>query len=194
MRLNWVGLAAVSLLGVAPQARAAATTYVLDQDRTTLHFTGRAMGHRFTGTARAVQATLVFYPERAGLAQPAEILVQVAAMETGNAARDRDMRAMFDADRYPTIRCVVTKIELLTPTPAETTRYRLEGRLRIRSIERPFSVEAAASVSPDGIEASGRVPLSLADFDLAPPRLMLGLVRVHSNVRVTFTSRWTRQP
>ncbi len=197
MRLRWYAVAAVSCLGFASQASAAATTYVLDHDQTTLSFTGRAMGHRFTGIAHSVQGILAFDPEQNTLLQPADILIHVMAMDTGNAGRDRDMRTMFEAERYPTIRFVLTALESLPHASADRAlrrRYRLEGRLRIRSIEQPITFEVDAAVSPEYVEASGQTSVTLTTFDLKPPALMLGLVRVRRHVLVRFASRWTRQP
>ena len=190
-------IAILSLWGWMDTAQAAPTTYVLDQAHSTVRFVGRAMGHRFTGTAHAVEGTLVFDPEQEALIRPADILIPVAALETGHAGRDQDMRHMFEADRYPALRFTLVKVTRLFEGPSDSSasrRYQLSGRLQIRSIEQPVAFEVLATVSPERIEASGHVLLTTTAFALTPPRLMFGLVRVHQDVLVTVESQWNRQP
>jgi len=195
---NLVGVVvAVGLFSGPDPSWAAPTTYVLDQEHSHVQFTGSAMGHRFRGRAQALQGRLDFDPARDQLLRPAEMLVSVGALTTDHPRRDQDMWKMFEAADYPVIRCVLTKLIPLAQDPPGTAgarRYRVEGRLQIRTIEQPVAFDVVATVTPEFIEASGELPLTTSAFDLRPPALMLGLVRVRKQVRVEFSSRWTRQP
>lgn len=187
----------VGLLSGPDPSWAAPTTYVLDQEHSRVQFAGSAMGHRFRGRAQALQGRLDFDPVRDQLLRPAEILISTGALTTDHPRRDQDMWRMFEAADYPVIRCVLTKLTPLSRDPPDASgarRYRVEGRLRIRTIEHPVAFEVAATVTPEFIEASGELALTTSAFDLRPPALMLGLVRVRKQVRVEFASRWTRQP
>jgi polyisoprenoid-binding protein YceI len=169
----------------------------LDQEHSRVQFTGSAMGHRFRGLAQALQGHMDFDPARDQLLRPAEILISAGALTTDNTRRDQDMWAMFEAADYPVIRCVLTTLTPLSHDPPDASgarRYRVEGRLRIRTIEQPVIFEVAATVTPEFIEASGELPLTTSAFALRPPALMWGLVRVRKQVHVEFASRWTRQP
>lgn len=114
--------------GLCGETRAAAVTYTLDQDHRTVQLTGAAKGRRFTGTAHVLQGQLVLDSAQDALLRPAEVLVSVAGLETGNVRRDRDMRAMFEADRYPDIRFLVSAI---TPRPAERVDSMLSRRYSV---------------------------------------------------------------
>ncbi len=190
-------LVAVGLFSGPDPSWAAPTTYVLDQEHSRVQFTGSAMGHRFRGRASVLQGHLDFDPANDQLLGPAEILISVGALTTDNAGRDRDMRQMFEAERYPTIRCILTT---LTPLAREQRgalgprRYHLEGRLKIRTIEQPVAFEVVATVTPELIEASGELLLTTSAFALQPLTLKLGLPRMRKHVHVEFASRWTRQP
>ncbi|MBI3009799.1 MAG: YceI family protein [Candidatus Omnitrophica bacterium] len=171
--------------------------YVLDQEHSHVQFTGSAMGYRFRGRVQALQGRLDFDPANDQLLHPAEILISVKALTTDHPKRDQDMWTMFEAADYPVIRCVLTTLTLLPDDfsgPSGTRRYRLEGRLKIRTIEQPVAFEVVATVTPERIEASGELPLTTNAFVLRPPTLMLGLVRVRKQVHVEFAIRWTRQP
>ena len=160
--------------------------YELDGDHSVLSFHAKTPLHPFTGVTHALQGRLDA-DEKLVLSQPAEILIPVATLDTGNKNRDKEMRRMFEADRYPGILFTARKIVETAPG-----RYRIEGSLRIRDIEQEITMDVEAREYPGFVEVSGSVPLTTTMFKLKPPSV-LGLIRVNENVSVTFQTRWNLQ-
>ena len=129
-----------------------------------------------------------------------EVEVPVAAMDTRNKSRDRQMREMFLSDRFPRIRGEARDVDV--------ERIRVEigkGRggnvpidllLRIRDVER--KVRATASnlrESGERVTFDLEFPVSLGEFGLKAPSV-LGIIRVGDkvSVKVTFTLTVSRSP
>ncbi len=186
---------ALSLWQGAALVWAAPTTYVLDAEQSTIRFIGHATLHRFIGTTHTLQGRLEFDPERQRLLSPAEVIIPVARLTTGLSRRDRAMRAMFEATRYPEIRFVLTKLTRYpdrSAQPGGPVRYHLEGRVNIRATEQPVAFDAAAYGSENALEVVGQVQMTTTMFGLTPPSVA-GLIHVRPDVLVQFTSRWTPQ-
>ena len=192
MRVQWIGvLIGVVALG-APRAAAAPHRYRIATNESSLRFTGEVPWHRFIGVTAGLQGRMGFDPEHQRMTVPGEVTIPVASFETGNRARDRDMREMFEAATFPQIRFTLVQLDALGPagdgvdTPK---RYRLSGRLQIRQVVQPVTVDVLARVSDTTLDVWGETQLMTTAFDLHPPAL-LGLFRVRPQVRVEFTTRW----
>jgi hypothetical protein len=158
-----------------------------------VHFAGSSTLHDFEGFASCepfvLQATAA---ADGGAVVPETVLcVTVAGMQTGNASRDRKMREMFDAARFPQIDGV------LSGAPVTELRRQLHdaagGRgsfplhLRIRDVEAPAAARVTRLVDdPRGLSFDLEFPVSLAAYRLEPPSV-LGLIRVADEVRVKVT-------
>ncbi len=180
------GLATVLFLAFAPAAWGAAWNGACD-----IRFRGTSTLHSFTGNVRC-QPFQVGASDAGGgkkIIPRAEVAVLTAEMDTGNRTRDRQMREMFQSDRFPRIRGVFGKID------PEGIRQKLrrspEGKapldftLTIRDIERP--VHAVASnlrESGGGVSFDVDYDVSLSDYRLVPPKVVFGLVRVDDKVTV----------
>ena len=180
-----IALAAAFLFGTG-KVWAEPLTYKLDSKESTLKFIGHATFHGFVGRTRSLQGKMVFDPESQVFTGPEEVIAPVQSIHTGIWARNQAMWRMFDAEHYPNIRFTPTKA-----TKLEDGRYRVEGLLKVREVERPISFKVKASVSGDAIEATGEVPLTTTLFDLKPPSAA-GIIRVRKDVLVQFTVYWKR--
>jgi polyisoprenoid-binding protein YceI len=176
-------------------AQAAPIAYEIQPQESVLEFEGHSTLHGFTGTSRELSGELLYDPDQHRLAQPTEILVPVASFRTGNDRRDRAMRAMFEADRFPAIRMTVTSIDPLEASAdaGGRRRYRLSGQAQVRAVTQPVAVDVWAMESPDSIEASGELRLTASQFGLKPPSVA-GLIRVRDELVVRFNTRWRPSP
>jgi len=156
-----------------------------------IRFQGTSTLHDFTGNVRC-QPFQVGVEEVAGEKTNipgAEVAVLAGEMDTGNKSRDRQMRKMFQSDKFPRIRGIFGRIDPEYTRQAlrrgPDARAPLDFTLKIRDIERP--VRAVAS---NFREAEGRVsfdveyPVSLKDFQLDPPSPFFGLIRVDDKIMV----------
>lgn len=148
-----------------------------------IEFHGTSTLHDFDGSVPPRRFEL--HPLSAGDGWITELDVPVAEMSTGNSARDSNMRAMLEGDRYPQIHASFSAIE---PAAARPARGDESGSipfvLTIRDVSRPLVGHVAHwAESAELVSFDVRFDVSLAEFGLAAPSV-LGLVRVGDRVEL----------
>lgn len=161
-----------------------------------VRFRGTSNLHDFTGNAACQPFRLGVEPAdgRRTVISGAEVAVLAAGMDTGNRSRDRQMREMLQADRFPGIRATFGSIdpeavgrELRKGAQAKVP---IDFTLTIRDVARPVhAVAGNFRESGEGVSFDVEYAISLKDFRLQPPRAMFGLLRVADSVQVTTAVR-----
>lgn len=147
--------------------------------RCAVRFFGTSTLHDFEGSAPC--ALLAIDPPDANGEYRVRAEVAVAQLGTGISARDRKMRAMFEAKRFPRITASFDRID------PNALRRGSAGAMRIsiRGVERSVmpAVSHWAEVAGKSARFRARFELSLRDFGMEPP-LAMGFIRVDETVKV----------
>ncbi len=156
-----------------------------------IRFQGTSTLHDFTGNVRCQPFRVGIEDVADGktIVPGAEVAVSAGEMDTGEKSRDRQMREMFQSDKFPRIRGIFGKID--------PEYFRQAGRrgpeggvqfdftLRIRDVERPVhAVVSNFRETGGGVSFDVEYPVSLKDYQLVPPKAFFGLVRVGDKVVV----------
>ncbi len=184
-----VKVAIFLVLAIVPPAWGAAW-----KGRCDVHFHGTSTLHAFTGSVpcRPFEVGVESADDGRAIIPRAEVSVPTAEMDTGNRSRDRQMRQMFESDRFPAIRGVFGRIEPerirqeLRKSPGG--KASLDFTLAIRDIARP--VHAVASNFREagrGVSFDVDYDVSLSDYGLVPPKPFFGLIKVDDRVAVKTT-------
>ncbi|SDF21123.1 YceI-like domain-containing protein [Blastococcus fimeti] len=140
------------------------------------------------GTTEQVSGSVVV---EGGSLTSAELTVDMASVATGNERRDSYFRDnVMDVGQYPTATFVVTgpvPLPELTGTPVPVP---VTGELTVKGTTREVQAELSVVRTPDGVDASGSVPMTFADHGVDPPNL--GFVRVEDAGAVEFLVHLTR--
>ncbi len=134
------------------------------------------------GTTDQVSGTVVVL---GGDLTTAEVTVDVASITTDSSPRDSYFRdSVMEVDAFPTATFAVDRaVDLpeLTGTPVTVP---VAGSLTLHGVTRPVTVDLAVVATATGVETSGTIPVTFADFDVTPPDL--GFVRVEDTGAVEF--------
>ncbi len=194
IRTAVIFLSLLTLMG-STAASAQPQAFKLAEGRSSVHFDAKSTLHPFAGDTRTLSGEMVWDDTAHQIAEGAVIRIPILPILTGEPKRDEAMRKMFDVHAYPEIEFKahrVTPITALAGAAAGHDRYRLEGVLRIRQVERPLSLEVTAVMSPQGsLDVSGETLVRTDQFGLKPASV-LGLVRVLPEVRIRFQSVWEK--
>jgi hypothetical protein len=132
----------------------------------------------------------------ASLENPGVVLVPVLGMDTDNERRDRQMRKMFDSERYPHIQGTIPPFDpfriaaQLAAPPLEGTP--LEFDLKIRDVSHRVQASAMNFQETAGeISFEMEFPLSLKTYQLEPPTA-LGFIRVGDQIQVRMAIRFRK--
>lgn len=112
-------------------------------------------------------------------------------LTTGDAGRDRQMRAALEVDRYPEIRFTLERVESSFASIGERADVllRIHGKLGIHGVERPTSFYGRARLKGDAVWVRGETTVKMTEFGISPPTRFLVAVRDMVLVRFDLTLR-----
>lgn len=113
------------------------------------------------------------------------LTVPVAKLDCGNGQMNDHMLKALKAKDHAAI---AFKLESYTLAKgSDTTQATLRGTLDLGGVSKPIVMEAALTPgAPGTMRMVGVYELSMKDYDLKPPSLMLGTLKVREKVKVGF--------
>jgi polyisoprenoid-binding protein YceI len=114
-----------------------------------------------------------------------ELTVPAEKIDCGNGTMNDHMREALKLDDAPTIRFTLGAYEMARTT--DGVEGTMHGTLALGGAQHPIDVAAVATDAGDGaLRVAGTYELSMSGFDLKPPSLMFGRIKVGDKVRVRF--------
>lgn len=164
---------AVFLVGPA-QLSAQGLTTPVDSTASVIHYTGDARMHNWTGTSRSVSGMFALTPETP---QSSRAVVQapVASFKSGRDRRDRKMREVTEAKKYPTVEYKTTEIQPIEwqkTSEGYAGRWDLEGDLTFHGRTKPVEARAQVQITSDSVFVDAQFSVSLTRFGVERPKLM----------------------
>src|SRR5512134_176668 len=156
-----------------------------------IRFLGTSTLHDFAGTARCqpFSVSVAGGADEGRMIRGVEIAVPVEEMDTKNRKRDKQMRGMFESDKFPLIRSVLTELdpdkirrEMRNDPNGKGT---VEFTLKIRDIgHRIRAAVGNLRETPERVSFDVEFPVSLKTYDLKPPSPLFGAIRVGDTIAV----------
>ncbi len=135
----------------------------------------------FNGMVRLSQGGLAL-SRLADAVQAVDLRIPAGALDCGNGTMNDHMWKALETDDHPQIRFQMERYSVGADSSVE-----LHGRLTIAGETRPLTmVLAVTEVEGGRLRVEGSTEFPMTDFGVRPPRLMLGTLRVHDPVVVSF--------
>ncbi len=116
-----------------------------------------------------------------------ELAIQVTALSSGESGLDENLRKALKADKNPTIDFRMTSYDVTAPSaPGGAAALKLKGDLRVAGVVRTVEIDADVKSVAGGLRIAGSKVLSMTDFKVEPPVLMLGIIRTGNQVTIRF--------
>lgn len=163
-------------------------------------FAGDSTLDRFTGDVTNVPLTVVCETNRTGkVVLNTRIEISPLRLTTHNKKRDANMYKMFRPDSFPKIVVAVADAPLDAAQLVATGPGSIPGTLPVQVTICGTTKEIrAATTDPepleDGWEFELETDLSLKEFKLEPPSLLLGAISVRDNVKVKAHVKLQKEP
>ena len=106
-----------------------------------------------------------------------------AKLDCENGTMNGHMMKALNATQHPTITFALTGYELSAATPVKGT---LQGTLTINGVAKPITLPAEFAAAGSALRVTGSYPLTMTEWQVAPPRLMMGALKVNPLVTVNF--------
>jgi hypothetical protein len=124
---------------------------------------------------------------RAGNLRGLELGVPLATMHSPKGSTlDKNMLKALKAAQHPEITFSLTQARVGEPS-GDSIRVTADGVLRVAGRERPITVAGRLVRSEAGVWLKGSHGLRMSEYDVKPPTMMLGTLRVRDSVSVHFT-------
>jgi polyisoprenoid-binding protein YceI len=121
----------------------------------------------------------------------AEVTVDIASVATDNGRRDAYFRGnVMHVEEHPTAVFRVTGPTDLPELTGAPVTVLVTGGLTVTGTTRPVQVELAVVRTPQGVDVSGSIPVTFADYGIRAPSL--GFVRVEDAGSVEFLLHLTQ--
>lgn len=183
---------------------------LLPREPIDLRLSGTSTLHRWECKATEVQAALLTNISRKELANKVNtylaghvpeavsdgemhvwLEVMPSKLECGNSRMHRDLNRAVKSDQYPEIRYWFTGIEgaprIVEEDGLASLAVDVKGKLFLAGITREVIHTATIQLTEfNMIEASGELALDMRDFDIEPPTALLGLIRAHAELKVSY--------
>jgi polyisoprenoid-binding protein YceI len=147
-----------------------AQNFTASDDGSSVTFTIKNFGIKTNGSFTGLKGTIAFNP-KALATSSFNVTVNSNTVNTDNNARDKHLKKdeYFDAEKYPTITFVSTKISESTVAG----RYFVVGNLTIKGITKPVQFGFSATPNTAGYKFLGEFEINRRDFGVGKSSMAL---------------------
>ena len=132
-------------------------------------FTGQS--DHLTGQINLSDGTVDFY-------------VDLTTIETGIAARDKDMRETLETDRYPFAEFFGSLESSFDSSAMEPQKVKVAGEFTVHGVSQNVEIDGTLKKTEDGLEVSAEWELNIRDYDIEPPGILFYRVSEVQTVRI----------
>ena len=115
-----------------------------------------------------------------------DVRIPVASLHSEKKGLDKNMLKALRADRFPTIHFRMDRYSIIPRAAADTLKLHLEGALTVSGTEKRVSLDALAWKSEKGEWIDGAQALSMSEFGIKPPTMMLGTLKVRDRIVIHY--------
>ena len=105
-------------------------------------------------------------------------------LDCSNGTMNEHMRKALKVGEFPTISFHVSSYDVNKASTGITGT--LNGTLTLGGVKKPISIVATGADEGGALHVLGSYELNMKDYDLKPPTLMFGRIKVRENVTVKF--------
>lgn len=177
------GAVAVLVLAGAASAQTTQTTLTIEGTSTIRSWSCDAVGYTVTPDPPTGFEEGVLRGEKA--LNTVTLTFPVEAIECGNGKMNEHLRKALKLDDHPRITYWLSTYEIRQAEAGMVVEA--DGRLQIAGFERPVTMDVQVQEDADGaIRVTGEQVIRMTDFDVEPPTLMFGTLKVGDEVVVKF--------
>ncbi|UPT75279.1 MAG: YceI family protein [Elusimicrobiota bacterium] len=111
--------------------------------------------------------------------------IPAAGLESGDKKLDKNMRKAMKAEEFPEVVYTLSKYELAKAADGALTAT-TTGELTIAGVTKSVALSLVLIPGDGSVAVRGSHDLLMSDYGIAPPKLMMGTIKVRDAVTVRF--------
>ncbi len=131
------------------------------------------------------QATILIEDQQIKEISSLKVLLPVRSLESGNNRMDRTAYDAIDADDHEYVEFKLSGVRNISPDRVTAT-----GQLTIAGEIREVTLRANYSVNGNSVQFEGEHQIKFSQFDVRPPRAMLGTIRTGDELDIYFKANF----
>ncbi|NDV16548.1 YceI family protein [Muricauda sp. TY007] len=118
--------------------------------------------------------------------------VEAESLKSGKGAMDKNTYKALETKKYKQIVFELKSVKSISPITANSNRYKVvaTGNLTIagstNTIDLPFNL----TIKDDRVLLEGKKPLKMTDYNIEPPKALLGTITTGDEIEVLFNTVW----
>ncbi len=113
-----------------------------------------------------------------------DFYVDLTTVETGIAARDKDMRETIDTENYPFAEFFGELDAPFDPNSMEPQMVTVSGEFKVHGVSQNVQIEGTLQKTEDGLKVMAGWDLNIRDYDIEPPGILFYRVSEVQEVRM----------
>jgi len=166
----------------------------LDRDLSVLKVSGTSTLHDWSVNATNYNVVTTFKDlSDVTTLKDLQVTVESNGLKSGKKGMEKSMYKALKSSLFPIINFQLQ--EVVSVSKKDNTRFTLQcdGYLTVASVKKPVSLSLQVETDTNGIWLSGEKPLKMTDYDIKPPKALLGAVKAGNEVEVSFKVRMEKQ-
>lgn len=113
-----------------------------------------------------------------------KLSVPADKLECGNGTMNEHMKKALKVEEFSTIEFKLSSYDV--SKGAESSTGTLKGMLTLGGVQKPISIPAESRTDGGAMHVTGAYEVKMSDYELKPPSLMFGRIKVRDAVNVKF--------
>jgi polyisoprenoid-binding protein YceI len=173
MNLSFLAPVLIALLSMIPMQR-----YEVNSE-STLQISGGSSMHDWSCDA-VTTGTMV--TDESGIPTGVELQVPVDEIECGKGIMNKKLRKALDSGDHPNVTFRLAESKSLS-----TDTLMASGTVTAAGKTKSIAAKVSVATQTDGkVKYSGSVDLLMTDFEISPPTAMLGAMKTHDEITISF--------
>ena len=111
--------------------------------------------------------------------------IDLNGFDCGNPFVDKDFAKLLQKDKYPTLKIDIKQMTL-DELKADNLSGKADFEIEIAGINKNYEAKFNSSITNGIGLVEGELELNISDFNLRPPKKLLGLIKVSEKIQIEF--------
>lgn len=151
-----------------------------------LTISGTSSLHDWTINAKKQSGVLIFKNLEKGEIKKCNLNITVEGLESGKRSMNKNTYKALNSDDHKSITYQLVEVNETLVQSTGTYLIKTKGDLTISGVKKRIALNFAVTNNGDGVILEGTKKLKMTDFNIAPPKALLGTITTGDDITIAF--------